>query len=203
MSSRVAVRSRLLRLGAMTVWLGLASTLAACGEEGAGPVVFKAAGDGSAASDDATGAVTDTASSWKCSTDQDCAAPDAWCDREEGRCVPCLLDHHCGSAHTCVARTCYDLRTCKSDKECADIDGVCDKAAGRCGDCTSDADCSGLRSCVLSHCLAPSVPCTSSKQCLGLGGVCDKALGLCVECASQSDCAEGRTCVSTYCVPGS
>lgn len=176
----------------------LTGLFAGCSPSSSQTVVFSAGG-GDASVDAGTDA-SDVAVD-KCESNQDCAAPDAWCDREEGRCVPCLLDHHCGPSKTCVARTCYDERLCKSDKECADIGGVCDKAAGRCGDCVSDADCSGLRSCVLAHCLAPSVPCTSSKQCLGLGGVCDKDLGICVECAAQSDCGAGLTCVSTYCVP--
>ncbi|MCB9739472.1 MAG: hypothetical protein H6747_09410 [Deltaproteobacteria bacterium] len=183
--------------GLATILL-LTGLVAGCGTSSSPKVVFSAGGGD--ASVDASPDTSDVAVD-KCETNLDCAAPEGWCDREEGRCVACLLDHHCGAKKTCVARTCYDERLCKSDKECADIGGVCDKVAGRCGDCVSDADCTGLRSCVLAHCLAPSVPCSSSKQCLGLGGVCDKDLGICVECASQSDCAAGLSCVSTYCVP--
>ncbi|MFZ4578401.1 MAG: DUF4215 domain-containing protein [Myxococcota bacterium] len=140
-----------------------------------------------------------------CSSDKQCAALGAVCDKEAAVCVACLTDQDCPENDSCKAHACQPpALTCASAKDCLSVNGVCDKVAGVCVDCLGDDDCVADRYCLESVCVPDQCPggvaacadLVTRKTCSGNGG--QWALESCVE----GDACESGACKPVVCTPG-
>lgn len=151
-------------------------------------------------------AVADDRPAIACTSDTQCSAPFAICDRLRGMCAACSTSVSCPSGSSCSGGRCLPSVSCASSRTCPGQ--VCDTTAGRCVDCLVDPDCPSGERCRANLCVPTPRSCRSSRECSELNQVCNTMMGTCVDCASDVDCSEGicradGTCAPRVCVPSS
>src|SRR5262245_48965656 len=89
------------------------------------------------AANDAADAARDTSSDApSCMDNTACRVPRPYCDN--GKCVACTTDDHCGVALVCKNGGC--VPGCNAQKGCGDA-GACDLVSGTCKTCMNDTEC--------------------------------------------------------------
>lgn len=117
-----------------------------------------------------------------CATERDCQNPMlAKCDPDQGLCVACVLDEHCGDGFVCLNGACEPGCQGEHDR-CPQ--GVCKPGVG-CVACAVDSHCGPGMVCTNNTCVPG---CSAQNPACPSGLVCDSTRGQCVECLNGAQC---------------